>query len=139
MRFRYKNATITLSDGLDRWVERAIRHTAPAVFDAIELETEAVYDVARANWPVKTGRSRDGLAPQVGYDLGTSRLSGAVINTASKPEDGRKSYVYFIKAPLGGTGKPAHVVTALLRRPFKAAAKRLARELGPALRRAWGG
>lgn len=78
-RYREGGVTVTLDEGLARWVEGVIDSTQRAVVDHIEREVQKVYEAARADWPVKTGRSRDGLRTALTFDRTRGRIEGSIL------------------------------------------------------------
>jgi hypothetical protein len=78
-RYREGNVTVTLDEGLARWVEQVLQDTERAVVDHMEREVEKVYEAARADWPVRTGRSRDGLRTALTFDRTRGRVEGSIL------------------------------------------------------------
>lgn len=122
-RYKEGNVTVTVGPELQEWVDRCIRSCFGATVDAIEAEVEKVYDQARKEWPVKTGRSRDGLRTSLTLDRTRGRVEGAVL--ALVP------YSIYIK-PYKLRGKTT-AWQAYVRGPITLAKKRLMHELGPAI------
>ncbi len=122
-RYREGNVTVTLDEGLARWVEQVLHDTERAVVDHIEREVEKVYQAARADWPVRTGRSRDGLRTALTFDRTRGRVEGSIL--ALVP------YTVYIK-PRKLRGKTT-AWQAYARGPITALKKRLLLELGPVI------
>lgn len=119
-RYREGNVTVTLDEGLARWVEQVLQDTERAVVAHIEREVEKVYEAARAEWPVRTGRSRDGLRTALTFDRTRGRVEGSIL--ALVP------YSVYIK-PRKLRGKTT-AWQAYARGPMTKLKKRLVLELG---------
>lgn len=118
---------VEVDDGVGRLVQRVLRATIPRVVDVIEQRVEQVHREAERAWPVKTGRSLASL--EVGIRLPTSTaVEGFVRNAAP--------YAYYIRGK-AQNGKQTYI--ALIRTPMRAAARDIAAEIGPELRRLFEG
>jgi hypothetical protein len=122
-RYREGNVTVTVGPELQEWVDRCIRECFGGAVERIEHEVQAVYDQARKDWPVRTGRSRDGLRTSLTLDRTRGRVEGAVL--AMVP------YSIYIK-PYKLRGKTT-AWQAYVRGPITQAKKRLMGELGPVI------
>jgi len=121
IRYREGDVTVTVDDGLRRWVESLLEETGGVVYERIERDVRAIFDEAVARWPVKTGRSRDGLRTAVLLDRGAARVEGQIL--ALVP------YSVYIKSVKGGLqGKNAW--QSLVRGPMTLLKRRLLAELG---------
>jgi len=106
-----------VSNGLAEQLSAVIEKLAPGARQALEDNARAVYDDARARWPVATGESRDGLywGVQVAPDL--SSVRGFVADEVP--------HAIYVKSYKNGlAGKSAMV--ELLRKPVAARAQRVA-------------
>lgn len=109
--------SVTLDDGMDRFVRAALERSAPATLRVLEREGEQLFDDAYARWPVKSGRSRAGLT----WGL---RLPDA--NTVEVFLSNSVEYVYYIRTLYPGG---QHVWTDLVVKPTRKAARKIAEEL----------
>ena len=107
VRYREGSVTVTVDDELAALVERLLEETAPGVRDRIESEVEAVYRAAVSAWPVKTGRSRDGLRTAITLDRSQGRIEGAVLALVGysvyiKPRKLRKGTAWqtYVRGPM---------------------------------------
>lgn len=119
--------SVVLDDGAARLVERALRTAAPTVTRRIEEETGKVFASALHDWPIKTGKSKRALDQGIRVPNATT-VEGFIRNDVP--------YAFYIKG-MKQRGKSTWV--ELVRKPMQAAAKVVADELGPDLRRAMGG
>jgi hypothetical protein len=101
-------------------MRRALDDVAPGVLDRLEATVTRVVDDARSRWPVRTGRSRDGLEAHVTIAPGQTSIRGTVANAVD--------YAVYVRSGQRGLGGKSAVVE-LLRKPLRAAARELAVEL----------
>jgi hypothetical protein len=113
-------ATVTLDDGLERIARRAIDEALPGVLELLEREGAAVLEDARAQWPVRSGRSRDGLAVRTVLDLGKGEVVVEIVNAVEYAPWVRPAAWY------GSTTAWARLV----RDPMRAAHKRAVDQVG---------
>lgn len=118
---------ITMDDTLDRIYRRAIERVAPGLLTRVELAIAEVYDEARQQWPVRTGRSRDGLQRHVTIAPDGARIVGSITNDVD--------YSRFIKArKLGGRSAFVELLRKPLRRRADELSTVLARQAASSLR-----
>lgn len=121
IRYREGSVTVTVDGEVARWVDAVLRSAGRDVLGAIEVEVNNVHRVAVDRWPVRSGRSRDGLRTALTLDRTRGRIEGAVL--ALVP------YSIYVKSYKGGLqGKSAWQV--LVRGPMNLAKKRLTASLG---------
>ena len=119
--FGQGSVRIEMDAGLEELARRAVSQVAPGVLERIDAAVDQVLEDAQRRWPVKTGRSRDGLAAYTSIAPAGDRIQGTVMN----PVD----YAVYVKSRKGGLeGRSA--VVELLRKPLRARASQLADELG---------
>ncbi len=123
---RAGDVTIKLSDGLDRFVERAIHNSAPGMLERITARVEPVLADARAAWPVKTGKSRAGLDLDVLVDTDREKLRVRIVNTVD--------YAIFVR-PSAYFGA-ATAWSRLVQKPMKRIHSELADELAAEIAKA---
>ena len=116
-----------MDDTLDRIFRRAIDQARPGLLPVLEAEAQRLGENARAEWPVKTGRSRAAIVYGVRV-VGGDGLESFVANTAA--------YVFYIKGRAQG-GKSAW--QELIRKPGLASVPRLLEILGNAMGDVLGG
>lgn len=121
--YRSGGVAVAYSDVLDRVARAAIERAAPGVLQAMERELGEVHEAARRDWPVRTGRSRDGLVLDSALDPTTGRLRVSIRNDVP--------YAIYIKPKklYGATTAWERYV----RKPGRVKVRELARELGPVL------
>jgi hypothetical protein len=135
LRYKEGGVTVTVDGDIREAIERIIDETGGVVLERIETDVNRVHAVAVKRWPVKSGRSRDGLKTAYTFDRSQSRIEGGVL--ALVP------YAVYIKTWRNGL-RGAHVWTVLVRKPIVNVKKRLRQELGDVIltggkRRARGG
>lgn len=98
---------ITMDDTLERIYRRAIEKVAPGILTRMEMVIAEVYDEARQQWPVRTGRSRDGLQRWVTVTPDGMRIVGSITNDVdyaryikAKKLGGRSAFVELLRKPL---------------------------------------
>jgi hypothetical protein len=96
-----------------------LRQVAPKTAAVVEEEMEALEATARANWPVKTGQSRDSM------DLLTRARKGSVVTSLVVAAP----YAYYVKSKKLGK----NAAKALVLDPATNLADRLARRIAEAL------
>jgi hypothetical protein len=107
LRFGTGGVRVVMDDTLDQLYRRAIERVAPGVLRRIEDATADVYASARAAWPVKTGRSRDGLEHHVTVSPDQTSVRGSITNPVkyaryikAKKLDGKSAFVELLRKPL---------------------------------------
>lgn len=115
---RAGNVTFDVRDGLADAVQRTLRNLDDNVLRRANAAADEVFEEARASWPVKTGRSRDGLERVTTVDVGEGTIRVSIRNTVE--------YAKYIKAKNLGGKSP---FVELLRKPLVRVARDLAREL----------
>ena len=128
-RLKYSQGSITIEmdETMDRLVRRAIDQAAPGVLERVEADSRAVYTDAHKRWPVVTGRSRAGLTHEV--IVSDTEVRGRVSN----PVD----YAFYVRPKKLYGASTAW--SAWVQQPMRKAANKLAKELGPLVRRLLGG
>ena len=136
IRFVAGKTELTMSDDLQRFVDRVVSETAAKVVDEVKAATKAIFDNARKEWPVKrpritpgrppprrtTPHSRDLLRWAVDIDLQRGTVTGRVWNTAD--------YARFIRPlTLGRKSAYQELMAKPARKAGAALAKTLASEL----------
>ena len=116
LRFGDRQFSIELDDYTESMLRGAIEQAAPGLVAEMERTTAAVVESARAGWPVKTGRSRDGLTAIV--RLEDEKIVGVVYSS--------ELYGYMIKRKDGKSPWQE-----LVRKPSLGVAMELAGRLGP--------
>jgi hypothetical protein len=86
---------MTVSSTVRDHVERMLRSAAPRTMETLRRVTDDLRDEAAREWPVKTGRSRDGLDTMIRV-VGSGLVEGVVFN--------RVPYAYKITVPGGTAG-----------------------------------
>lgn len=119
--FGQGSVRIEMDAKLEELARRAVSQVAPGVLERIDQAVDQVLEEAEARWPVKTGRSKAGLAAYTSIAPGGACVQGTVMN----PVD----YAVYVKSRKGGLGGRSAVVE-LLRKPLRAQAAQLAGELG---------
>lgn len=129
VRFGVGTTSVELSDDLSGLVESVLDRVVPGVREAFDRETTAIYEEARRRWPVKTGRSREGLVHGIRIrTLGDGDvIEGFVGNTVD--------YARYIRTSAASGSDAPHPMTDLLRRPMLQASERMIATLGPELAR----
>jgi hypothetical protein len=112
---------VEMDDALERLARRALEDVAPGLLPAVEETVARLESEATDKWPVRTGRSRDGLGHYVAITPSGDQVRGSLINTVD--------YARFVKSSKKGLGGRSAMVE-LMRKPVQAAAKVLAQELG---------
>lgn len=121
MILRDGDVTVTLDEDLADLARRAVDAVLPGVTRAMGRAIGEILVAARASWPVKTGRSRDGLAQVTAITTDSVRVA---IET-------RVPYTFFIKPQsLHGASTAWQ---RWVRGPVTAARKDLEGELGPVI------
>jgi hypothetical protein len=107
LRYGTGGLRVTMSDELDQLYRRAIERVAPGVLRRIEDATADVFNAARAEWPVKTGRSRDALEHHVTVSPDQTSVRGSITNPVkyaryirAKKLDGKSAFVELLRKPL---------------------------------------
>lgn len=125
---RFRVGTGSIQAEVDVDTEALLRdvvdRSAPGVREALERAASDVYESARARWPVRTGRSRDGLEWVIVVAPDLSSIRASVINDVE--------YARYIKAR-NLQGKSAFV--ELLQKPIRARTDKLVSEIGPVIGR----
>lgn len=117
-----------MDDTLDRLVRLAITNSRPGLLPVLEAEASRLAANARADWPVKTGRSRNSIVFGVRV-RSDDRLEAFVGNTVE--------YVYYIKSRALPRSRSAW--QELIRKPGLAAVPGLLDRLGDAMGDVLGG
>lgn len=113
---------VQMDDTLSDIVRRALRNAAPRVMDRLEEEARDLHASAESQWPVKTGRSKAALDWAVRIPRPDQVEAVVFIDPRSPAAD----YAFFIKGKKQGGASTWH---ALVRRPGRRRAKRLAEDL----------
>lgn len=121
VRYREGGVTVTVDEGIARWVETVLRSAGDSTYERIEAGIGDVYRAAITRWPVRTGRSRDGLRSAVTLDRTAGRVEGSIL--ALVP------YSVYVKSAKNGL-KGKNAWQELARRPVGELKKRLLAELG---------
>ena len=113
---------VRMGDAMETMFRRALDQAAPGLLAEIERSTRALYESARDEWPVKTGRSRSALEWGVRVE-GDGRVAGFIRNPVP--------YLIYIRR------KKDHKNPwiTLVRQPAHRDADRLALAIAPMLRR----
>lgn len=91
--YRSGDASIVMDDTLQRMVESVLENVVPATTKALNEHVGGLYEEARADWPIKSGYSRDSL--EKGLIVERDRIVFFIRNDSG--------YARFIKARnLGG-------------------------------------
>lgn len=123
-------AQIELSGGLRDAVDRVLQGTPKVVADRLEEEARKLYEQAKAQWPEKTGKSKDALE----YGLRIPDPSHIEAYVGFDPS--KAPYVFYIHEKWPNAKR--FVWQELLRKPARKLSKKVAAELGEELRRAAG-
>lgn len=114
-------AQITVDAHLNTLLSKMLDAAAPVTKAVLTRETEAIFDAAEQAWPVKTGRSKEGLTTGIRF-VNTSTIEGFIADAVP--------YVYYIKGRKQG-GKSTWVT--LVTKPFKAATPAVCQQLASEL------
>ncbi len=114
--------SVTLDNGFEELIRLALDKTIPGIVAKMEQVADSLEENARSKWPVRTGKSRDGLRSEVRVAPGFTSVRARLVNDVP--------YARFIKSPRVRTGTGSAYVE-LMRRPTEAAAVALAEELKP--------
>jgi hypothetical protein len=110
---------VTVDKSSNDTFRNLLRQVAPKTAAVVEEEMETLEATARANWPVKTGKSRDSM------DLVTRARKGAVLTSLVVTAP----YAYYVKSKKLGK----NAAKALVLDPATNLADRLARRIADAL------
>ncbi len=124
------SVSVTMDDAFEDLVRTALDRTFPGMLRKVELATEAVFDLAFAAWPVKSGVSRASLGWEVRLSPDLRSIRGRLFNTAK--------YAKFIRSAKIKTGSGSAYVE-LMRRPTERAGLALAEELREVIESTLGG
>ena len=80
LRFGSGSVSAEMSDRLEEIARAAIREASPGALEAIEGSMAPILRSAQAEWPVDTGRSRNGLRFEV--LLSTNDVRGRIVGDA---------------------------------------------------------
>lgn len=110
-----------LADGL----EKQIRQILGPVADKMQEEADQIMEQAKAEWPVKTGKSAAAFSTILTVTPGTFRVEVSVLNSAP--------YTYYIKSTkVGDIEDKVRIrspLQTLVRKPARAVTRRLKKEL----------
>lgn len=118
--YRSGKATIEMDDTIAASVRRVLDNVAPETTRELQRAADEIADSARAQWPVKTGKSKAGLV--TGLRVTASAVESFIGNDVG--------YVYYIKGK-GQGGKSTWVT--LVRTPGRRLGRKLAVRLGDRL------
>ena len=120
---------VTITGALADGIERELRGILGPVADELDREADAILDRLEDEWPVKTGRSAEAWTKTLRVQPGSFEVDVAIANPFR--------YVRYIKSSKVGAKDDATRVrsplTTLVRRPARAATKRLRDTLPPIL------
>ena len=120
-RFREGNVTVELTGDLEKLALEAVDRLLPGVREQMEANARDIWNSARGEWPVKSGRSRAGL--ELLTEIRDDAVLVKILNDVP--------YAVYVR-PRDWFG----VTTAwarLVKTPMKAAAKDLAKTVGKVL------
>ena len=123
MKLKFGSGAIRLDmdDTLERMMRAAAERVAPGVLDRIDTAVTRIEAEATRRWPVKTGKSRDGLASHTIITPDGDHIRGTVMNDVF--------YARYVKSFKNSLNGKSAMVT-LLMKPIQAEAKLLAEDLG---------
>lgn len=121
--------SVVVDEAFDALLRRALNQTVPGIADRLEETADGLYQQAFAAWPVRTGRSRAGLAREVRVAPDLSSVRARLLNDVD--------YAKFIRSNrISGSGS---AFVELMRRPTEEAARDLAEDLRPIIERTLSG